>query len=382
MAHTRPSQHDLCSDELSPNHAFLTDPGYKAKAGQQVGGTTLTVGAIPDPEIATLSGKTLKSRKTKFYSSLAKQEDPIILAELKIIQKKGRPSEEIKAQQIEIVERWRREHPDLYEKSIWTDERVKEQRTVTDSTRLTSGNKKFISDNVKKLQEDLPLAMGCIVTNIPLLTMMDGFIQCYGDPIVQQTVLGGSPSSPAQAINVSKLDEAFLRIQFEPKAPVAGLTDQEAEHKRTIFRQVALMSKELLRTARSEDTQDTQVTDLVPMRTDEVAEKVLDQAIELMEVWLCLKKDKWTLEALHDRIVESLNNSQDPLVYDHEEVYLCLAGWGVEGCWFLIESRTKYFFHHWWYCMNNIPHIVPGSSLVEPHTVLALATQGCLVFYC
>ena len=365
VAHTRPSQHFLSCAEDFPNKAFMTQAGYMAKAGQQVGGSS-TGGGYHDPSITSLPASTVKSRKTNWYSLLRELNDPVINAELKIVTTKGRPSQEKSDQRKSIIARWEQEYPELYRQSLLTDERVKDKdRSLAhDPTRLTSGNKKFLCDNVKPVHPKLSLAMGCIVTNIPMV-IMDGFIQGYGDPIVQQTVLGGSPSSPAQAINISKLDDAFL-VQFEKRAPVAGLTEQEAEEKRKLFRQVALMSEELVRLALLEQPRDSQVTGSA-LKAEEIATKV-DNAIDFQENWLGVTKDKWTLELLHDKIVDSLSTSQHPLAFDHEDIYLRLKECGVEG-WFIVENRTKYFFHHW-FCMINNPGIVPGSS-IEPHEVLA-----------
>ena len=75
---------------------------------------------------------------------------------------------------------------------------------------LRSGKRDFLKDNLEPIVEGLPLEAGCLVSNMPT-TIMSGLLSLYGDPAIQQTILGGGPQSAADSINLSGLDAALTQ---------------------------------------------------------------------------------------------------------------------------------------------------------------------------
>jgi hypothetical protein len=79
------------------------------------------------------------------------------------------------------------------------------------SPHLATGNRNKLEGNMRELVPGMPLHLGCMVVNMPT-TIVDPLIGYYGNPKVQQTVLGDASFSPALPIDYSPHDKKFRAI--------------------------------------------------------------------------------------------------------------------------------------------------------------------------
>ena len=228
---------------------------------------------------------------------------------------------------------------------------------------LRSGKRDFLKDNLEPIVEGLPLEAGCLVSNMPT-TIMSGLLSLYGDPAIQQTILGGGPQSAADSINLSGLDaaltQAFKNQAAAGPAQAAGPSGTRSRRRNEITAAHTEKANEevLQNMLLYEKSQQSELETAQENEITQIANEIYAKAIE-SPIW------KNSLSLKDYQRASDNNNENQWMVLTAEKMY---RAWGVTT-WWLRQPRTKYYLHHW-YCMHELPPGIASGSKLQPHVVV------------
>ena len=362
-------------------------------------------------EVVQVPGPT-KHQKQKFYTLLDSCV-PHPTSELDVMRASGGMSYDQKALRADTLNRLKQKYPAQWQIAM-KDSRKSDAKSSTTSAKyltpdLASGKRDKLEGNMRELVPGLPLHVGCMVVNMPT-TIVDPLIGYYGNPKVQQTVLGGASFSPALPIAYSPRDEKIraefvddlvAKKAFVVSAPAAAadadsLTEDEAVEDEAVegsaaanlggaaevFKQIvleaSLTNPVLVKATVAHDVQGTGLrsTKVKGRRAmacvdDEAGTyTVVAAALKTLQDRLHLRKEEWTLKSFQDKWVEDLQRVfvDTPFSVEVKEAYdYLLNSWSIEA-WFFRQAHTRYFFHHW-YVLHNVQKPKVGVEF-ECHELL------------
>ena len=222
---------------------------------------------------------------------------------------------------------------------------------------LRSGNTNHLELNIKNVgvaaDDRIPNKMAFILSQLPVGLMSD--LSCfYGDPAIQQTVLGGSFGGRSQAVSIhlSAYDQSLMDTYKELSTKgqktdtlMKMKTVEESECNEAIFRS----SLEHLGREHHKAEND----EAMPLTA--FAQTIVDSKQTNTDDW------KPTVGMKTFQLNWSGRENTENWV-DEAKKYFADA-WNIDAWWFR-QPRTKYFFHHWDCGMPN-----PGID-VECHDVI------------
>ena len=393
IADTRASQCDYSSQDKSVPYEFLKDLKshdctlpYRAEYQlllENSDGEAKNGGRVPRPP---------PSHLLKFYKFLDSCE-PHPTKELAIMQAKGGMSHAQRELRDDTLKDLKVRYPFQWQNAI-KDMRKSDSSSGTSPAKYGFSNQRELKP--RELVPGMPLHLGCMVVDMPI-TIVYPLIGYYGDPKVQQTVLGGASFSPAVPIASSPKDEKIramfvadlVATQAAEAAEAAGTAAEgsaapDLAVAAEVFKQVVLEASltvpALVKAAVEHDVQGTGLRSTkvngrpVMARVDDDAEgetyKVVEAVLKTMQDRLNRRKEEWTLKSFQEKWVEELHHLflDTPFSKEVKVAYnYLLKSWNIEA-WFFRQAHTRYFFHHW-YVLHNVRNPKVGVEF-ECHELL------------
>jgi hypothetical protein len=245
----------------------------------------------------------------------------------------------------------KKNHKDIWEE-VTMDKRfkkVEEEPTASkkdkpkrkNKSKLLSGNKEYIEENISPLFPSLPVRMGLIVDNIPVHIMINLILQ-YGNPDFVKEF-----NEKSEAIVISVTDQLLIK-GFTERVSEAGNklsgkkkgteTDGTGTSAAVVFAkgtEESLQNNEIFELGRSElEYPDNLMRpQVIERRAQEIFEKTVSS-----DVW----KGSKDLAAYRNNTIRQ----QLP-----EDLFECVERlhikYGIDS-WWLRQNRTRYLLHHWY----------------------------------